>query len=52
MFASSGWICCENTSLVSQTGCLDSSHAEHACACRRLTCTGYGADDESASLGI
>ena len=35
MFASSGWICCENTSLVSQAGCLDASHSEHACACRR-----------------
>jgi hypothetical protein len=35
MSASSGWICCENTSLVSQVGWVDGSHAEHACACRR-----------------
>ena len=33
--ASSGWILCENTSLVSQCGCFDESHAEHASACRR-----------------
>src|SRR5713101_6592438 len=33
--ASSGWIFCENTSLVSQVDCADGSHAEHACACRR-----------------
>ena len=40
MFASSGSICCENTSLVSQAGCCDASHAEHACAgrCREATC--------------
>jgi hypothetical protein len=25
MFASSGWIVCENTSLVSQAGCFDAS---------------------------
>jgi hypothetical protein len=40
MLASSGWIRCENTSPVSQAGCVDASHSEHACACRRLTCTG------------
>ena len=28
MFASSGWICCENASLVSQAGCFDSFHSE------------------------
>jgi hypothetical protein len=39
MFTSSGWICCENASLVSQEGCLDPSHAEHACACRRREAT-------------
>jgi len=39
MFARSGWICCENTSLVSQVGCSDSSHSEHACACRRRDAT-------------
>src|SRR5437667_1548843 len=33
--ASSGWIFCENTSLVSQPGCMDASQAERACACRR-----------------
>ncbi len=35
MFASSGWICCENTSLVSQAGCIDGSHAEHGLLQRR-----------------
>src|ERR1035437_6615459 len=30
MFASSGWICCENTSLVSQVGCVDASHEQRA----------------------
>jgi hypothetical protein len=28
MLASSGWICCENTSPVSQVGCVDTSHSE------------------------
>ncbi len=27
MFASSAWICSENTSLVSQAGCFDPSHS-------------------------
>ena len=38
--ASSGWIRCENTSLVSQSGCFDASHSEHAsaCRCREATC--------------
>ena len=29
MFTSSGWICCENTSLVSHAGCFDPSHSRH-----------------------
>ena len=37
--ASSGWIRCENTSLVSQSGCFDASQAEHASACRRREAT-------------
>jgi hypothetical protein len=28
--ASSGWICCENTSLESQAGCVDASHEQRA----------------------
>jgi hypothetical protein len=37
--ASSGWIRCENTSLVSQSGCFDSSHADRSSACRRREAT-------------
>jgi len=44
MLASSGWICCENTSLVSQAGCVDASHSEHTCACRRREATCLAGD--------
>ena len=37
--ASSGWIRCENTSFVSQSGCFGASQAEHASACRRRDAT-------------
>jgi hypothetical protein len=35
MLRSSGWIWLENTLLVSQAGCVDASHSEHAFACLR-----------------
>jgi hypothetical protein len=40
MSLSNGWISCANTSPVSQAGCVDASHAEHAlaCRCREATC--------------
>jgi hypothetical protein len=37
--ARSGWTRCENTSLVSQSGCFDESQAEHASAWRRRDAT-------------
>jgi hypothetical protein len=42
IFASSGWISFENASLVSQVGCVDAPHSEHACACRRREATCFG----------
>src|SRR5580765_2673320 len=35
MLPRSGWICCENTLLVSHAGCIEASHSEQACACLR-----------------
>jgi hypothetical protein len=47
-FASWGWTCFKNTSLESQTGCFDSSHAEHASAFRRreATCLARASSEE------
>jgi len=50
--ASSGWICCENSLLVSQAGCFDASHSEHASArCRRDVFGTLGANQAKLVVG-